>query len=111
MGGSDAQAFMAQLSDDSEKDLALPQCQPDAEVAILYRQAIELIRGEFSERDWQAFDLVVLREQSPRETAEMLQVSVNTVYLAKSRILRRLREEFAEAIGEPRFPGASVAEP
>ena len=71
------------------------------EVAILYQQAMELIRNEFSERDWQAFRLVVLDERRPKEAAAILRVSANTVYLVKSRILRRLREEFEEVIGQP----------
>jgi hypothetical protein len=43
--------------------------------------------------------------QSAADVAQQLGTSVNTVYLAKSRILRRLREEFAGLVTvEPEFP-------
>jgi len=45
-----------------------------------------------------AFRRVVMEEADVKEVAQELEVSVNVVYLARSRILRRLREEFADLI-------------
>jgi RNA polymerase sigma-70 factor (ECF subfamily) len=66
--------------------------------AILYKQAVELIRAEFSERDWQAFRGVVIEDKSTAEVAASLGVAPNVIYLAKSRVLRRLKEEFTGLI-------------
>jgi RNA polymerase sigma-70 factor (ECF subfamily) len=68
------------------------------EVGILYRRALELLRREFEERSWQAFWRVVIDGQKPRDVAADLRMTANAVYLAKGRVLARLREEFAGAI-------------
>jgi RNA polymerase sigma-70 factor, ECF subfamily len=65
---------------------------------ILYRQAIELIAKDFQENSRQAFWRVVIDGQSPAEVAAALGLSVNAVYLAKGRVLARLREEFIGVI-------------
>ncbi len=98
-GGSDARKLLEQL-------VAEPNGQDDAawreaDDALLCRKAIELIRGEFSPRDWTAFYLLVVEEKSPAEIAAELNVSVNVVYLAKSRLLSRFRQEFGELIPRP----------
>jgi RNA polymerase sigma-70 factor (ECF subfamily) len=65
---------------------------------ILFRRAVELIQSEFSNRDWQAFAAVVLHGRKPADVAAELKVNTSLIYLIKSRVLRRLREEFAELI-------------
>lgn len=67
------------------------------EAALLYRKALELIRGEFSARDWEACQ-GLMNGLAARDVAASLGVTTNVVYLAKSRILRRLREEFANLL-------------
>jgi RNA polymerase sigma-70 factor (ECF subfamily) len=54
---------------------------------------LELVRGEFEARTWEAFRLVTLEGLGTREAAENLHLSPNAVRLAKSRILSRLRQE------------------
>lgn len=81
-----------------------PQSQlPDAdaegdgkETRFLCRRALALIRSEFEDKSWQAFEAVVMNDQKPADVAAALHMSVNAVYLARSRILKRLREEFAD---------------
>jgi RNA polymerase sigma-70 factor (ECF subfamily) len=68
------------------------------ETQILYRRALDLIRRDFEERSWQAFWRVVIEGQKPRDVAVELGMTANAVYLAKGRVLARLREEFAGAI-------------
>jgi RNA polymerase sigma-70 factor, ECF subfamily len=62
------------------------------EMGGLYRRALDSIRPEFQETSWQAFWLVTIEDQSATEVAQELGISRNAVYVAKSRILRRLRE-------------------
>jgi RNA polymerase sigma-70 factor (ECF subfamily) len=69
------------------------------QVTALYQRALELVRGQFEERTWQAFWKVAMQDRSPAEVAAELGMSPNTVRQAKSRILRRLKEELGELIG------------
>jgi RNA polymerase sigma-70 factor (ECF subfamily) len=54
---------------------------------------LELIQGEFEERTWQAFWRVTAEGQAAKDVAQDLGVTASAVRLAKSRVLRRLREE------------------
>jgi RNA polymerase sigma-70 factor (ECF subfamily) len=62
----------------------------------LGRRALDLVRGEFTEVSWQAFWRVTVLEQSPADVAADLGISRNAVYIARSRILGRLRELLGE---------------
>jgi RNA polymerase sigma-70 factor (ECF subfamily) len=96
VGGTDAQRHLlavAQPDEGSESDVA---GGPGA-TADLYRRALQLIRAEFEERSWDAFRRLVLEGQLPAEVAADLGMTRGAVYVAKSRILRRLREVLGEA--------------
>jgi RNA polymerase sigma-70 factor (ECF subfamily) len=67
---------------------------PLDEESLVVREAIELLRHEYEERTWRAFWQTVVEGRSPRDVAGDLRMSLNAVYLARSRILRRLRVEF-----------------
>jgi RNA polymerase sigma-70 factor (ECF subfamily) len=92
VGGSAAMKLLAELPSEDGS----PMDSEDRK--ILYRQAVELIRSEFSERDWLAFQAVVMDDKSPAVVASSLGVTTNVVYLARSRVLGRLRAEFAGLI-------------
>jgi RNA polymerase sigma-70 factor (ECF subfamily) len=74
------------------------------EDTLVFSRALELIRQEFEGTNWQAFWRVTVEGERPADVAEALGVTVNIVYLAKSRILRRLREEFADLLEPPSLP-------
>jgi RNA polymerase sigma-70 factor (ECF subfamily) len=74
--------------------------EPPAETAGVYRRALALIQSEFEEKTWQAFWRVVCENRRPADVAQELQLSLNAVYLAKSRILRALRETLGDATEE-----------
>ncbi len=59
----------------------------------LVRRAMRLIQNDFGSTTWQACWQYVALDRKPADVAEALGISVNSVYLAKSRVLRRLREE------------------
>jgi RNA polymerase sigma-70 factor (ECF subfamily) len=61
----------------------------------LVRSSLELMRAEFPETTWQAFWRYVALGEAPAEVAGDLGVSVDLVYQAKTRVLRRLRQAFA----------------
>lgn len=62
----------------------------------LHQRALELVRGEFEDRTWQAFWRVVVQGRDPADVAGELGLSRNAVYIARSRVLRRLREALGE---------------
>jgi RNA polymerase sigma-70 factor (ECF subfamily) len=74
---------------------------PD-EVSLLeeqeYRQALvgralQLMQAEFQPATWKACWELVVNDRPAAEVAVELGLSVNAVYLAKGRVLRRLREQ------------------
>jgi RNA polymerase sigma-70 factor (ECF subfamily) len=59
----------------------------------LVARALELMQAEFQPATWKACWELVVRERSGAEVAAELGMSVNAVYLARSRVLRRLRRQ------------------
>jgi RNA polymerase sigma-70 factor (ECF subfamily) len=79
----------------------LPDPDPEtdgAEATLLYHRAITLVRDDFEEKTWLAFRTVVMDGRTPEDAACALDMTVNAVYLAKSHVLKRLREEFGDLI-------------
>ena len=63
--------------------------------AYLVARVLELIQREFQPTTWQAVWEFVVAGRPAAEVAQMLGISENAVYLAKGRVLRRLRQELA----------------
>jgi RNA polymerase sigma-70 factor (ECF subfamily) len=61
--------------------------------AFVLARLTELIEPEFAPQSWQAFVGTVLQGRPTAEVARELGMKVNTVLQAKSRVLRRLRQE------------------
>jgi RNA polymerase sigma-70 factor (ECF subfamily) len=59
----------------------------------LVGRALSLMQAEFQPATWRACWEFVVRERPAADVAAELGLSVNAVYLAKSRVLRRLREQ------------------
>jgi len=57
----------------------------------LTSRALEIMQAEFEPATWKAFWEVVVSERPAAEVSVELGMSVNAVYLARSRVLRRLR--------------------
>jgi len=64
------------------------------------RLAMRRLGGEFSEKDRMAFSEYALMDRSGAETAKMLGLSVDQVYQAKSRILKRLGQLIMEQVDD-----------
>jgi RNA polymerase sigma-70 factor (ECF subfamily) len=62
----------------------------------LFSRALALIGGEFEPRTWQAFWETAVEGRAPGDVALDLGMSPGAVRVAKSRVLRRLREELGE---------------
>ena len=76
-----------------------PEEQREEIRGVVYRRALELIRSEFRERSWKAFWGTAVEGRATADVAADLEMTQMAVRKAKSRVLRRLREEF-EGLGE-----------
>lgn len=66
----------------------------------LFKQASTDVKGEFRANTWEAFWKTAVDGQSSEEVAKALKMSVGAVYVAKSRVMSRLRERVTELQGE-----------
>ena len=99
-GGTTAQQQLDQVAQPSAPE-DLPTVAADSQP--LYRRALDLIQSHFEERTWRAFWGLAVEGRPGKEVAADLGLSVGAVYIAKTRVLKRLREEFADLLepGEP----------
>lgn len=89
-GGTGAQAVLHQVPAAGDPPDIGEESEADDS---LWHRALELVRAEFTDRTWQAFWLAGVERRVPAHVALDLGISVAAVYQAKSRVLRRLREE------------------
>ncbi|MHC4180290.1 MAG: RNA polymerase sigma factor [Planctomycetota bacterium] len=94
-GGTDAQQQLLEIAALSE--LSQPSSRGHGD-GSLSRRALDLVRAEFENRTWEAFWRTAVDGQCPADVAEDLGMSVNAVYKAKSRVLRRLRRELGDLL-------------
>lgn len=66
----------------------------------IFATACERVQGDFESFSWQAFWHVCVDGQKAGVVAKHLGLTVGEVYIAKSRILARLREEVAALVDE-----------
>lgn len=66
------------------------------EARIVYWRALAVIRGTVEERTWQAFWSVTVEGRAAADVAAELGMSSSGVYRAKSHVLGRLRNAFAD---------------
>jgi RNA polymerase sigma-70 factor (ECF subfamily) len=62
--------------------------------------AAEQVRPQVKPATWQAFWMTAVEGRSGEETALALGMTVAAVYLAKSRVMARLKEQIREALGD-----------
>ena len=64
----------------------------------LGQKALLLMQAEFEPNTWKACWENVVEGRSVQEISDRLGISTNSVYLAKSRVLRKLREELSDLL-------------
>jgi|SRR5579884_353657 len=89
-GDSDFAGMLDQLQD---PDSGLSHLWDQEHDQHIVRRLLAMIEPQFSQSTWQAFRRVVLDGARPDTVAAELGLSVNAVFIAKSRVLGRLREE------------------
>jgi len=93
-GGTEAQRRLSALPADSSIETDDPM--DERAERGLFRDALDLIRSEFETRTWQAFWLTTVEGLAAKDVGAELEMSPGAVRVAKSRVLRRLREELGE---------------
>lgn len=92
-GGTSVQEFLQeQPGNDS---------QAEAQIELEYRRelylrAARIVRNDVEPDTWRAFELTVIEQRSIDEAAVELEKPVGTIYAARSRIMRRLRQAVQE---------------
>jgi RNA polymerase sigma-70 factor (ECF subfamily) len=94
VGGSRAWQNLESVAD----PIAVVEEDEQAEVDQLHRRAVEQVRGEFQERTWQAFWMTAIEGWTPADLAAELGMTPTAIRQAKSRVLRRLKQEMGELI-------------
>lgn len=95
IGGTDAYSRLLQMSEEpprSDSDIG------KSEASGVRRRAMELMKTDFETQTWQAFWRTTINGEEPAVVAQDLGISKWTVYKARSRVLQRLRDEFAELL-------------
>jgi len=62
---------------------------------VVFKRLLEIVKPDFQATTWSAFERFVLDDVPAIQVALELGITENAIYLAKSRVLSRLREESA----------------
>jgi RNA polymerase sigma factor (sigma-70 family) len=87
-GDTGVRAILEQVPDQDEQDDE--QWDTDYQHRLFHWVA-EKIRDEFQDATWRAFWNTAVKGQAAKQVAENLSMSVGAVYIAKSRVLARLK--------------------
>lgn len=87
-GGTEAYLRLQQLPDQPPGSAAARDV-----VGPIARRALRLIQVDFAEKTWRAFWQTTVDGRAPADVAADLGMTMAGVYQAKSRVLRRLRQE------------------
>jgi RNA polymerase sigma-70 factor (ECF subfamily) len=94
-GGTDFGQFLDQLAD---SDSRLSRLWDEEHDRYITQKLLEAIRPGFEAKTWRAFQRIALEGAKPDDVAAELGISVNAVFIAKSRVLARLRQEGKDLI-------------
>ena len=89
VGGSDIQELMAEqpaATSEVEQELAVEYMREQ------YLRAAMSVQSDVNAETWRAFELTVIDGESCETAAKIIGKSVGTVYAARSRVMRRLRD-------------------
>lgn len=89
-GGSEMDVRIAELDDPASQVTLLWNQEHDQHVL---RELLAIVEPQFKPATWTAFRKTALEGVKPTVVAEELEISVNAVFIAKSRVLSRLRQE------------------
>jgi len=89
-GGSNIHDLLTkqpEIAPDVEQELALEYMREQ------YLRAAVIVQTDVNTETWRAFELSLIDGKSCDEVAELIGKSIGTVYAARSRVMRRLRDQ------------------
>lgn len=89
IGGSDFLKQLDDLEDGSSRVSAIFDREHDQHVMS---RLLAMIKPQFADQTWTMFHRVAVEGASPEDVAREAGLSINSVYTAKSRVLKALRE-------------------
>jgi RNA polymerase sigma-70 factor (ECF subfamily) len=95
-GGSDLARRLEELASPASELSRLWDHEHDTHVA---RQALRVVQADFAPATWQAFRRQVVDGLPAAQAAVEAGITLNAALLAKSRVLKRLRQEVAGLLG------------
>lgn len=94
-GGEPGRDLLAELADPNSEICQEWDREHDR---CLFERACLIVKADFTAQTWEIFSRYALAGERATEVAQSLHVTEATVFLAKSRVLKRLREEIAGLI-------------
>jgi RNA polymerase sigma-70 factor (ECF subfamily) len=97
IGGTDVQELLneqPEVDPDIEQDFALEFLREK------YHRAAATVQTDVSAQTWRAFELSVVEGMPCCEVAELLGMTIGTIYAARSRVMRRLRDQVERLEGD-----------
>lgn len=91
IGNSETQSLIEEMSDPSALD-ALNRVIDDGHEAELLKEAVSRVSLRVKPTTWKAYEMVAVEGHSAKAVATMLDMTVSEVYVAKSRVIKMLRE-------------------
>lgn len=91
VGGTDAMKRLEQHAESLDSTIC-----PETAADPILRQTLEGVRGEFEASTWNAFWMAAVEGRPAFDIAEATGLSIASVYQAKSRVLKRLRQRLGE---------------
>ena len=89
-GGSNIQDLLSkhpEIAPDVDQELGLEYMREQ------YLRAAVIVQTDVDTETWRAFELSLIEGRSCDEVAELIGKSIGTVYAARSRVMRRLRDQ------------------
>lgn len=90
-----ASSKLVAIQNDVVVDSELEKQIDDEHRREVYRQAAEIVQRQVQPATWDAFRRSTLLDQSAEEVSEQTGLTVGSVYVARSRVLSKLRETVA----------------
>jgi RNA polymerase sigma-70 factor, ECF subfamily len=91
MGGTAAWAMIQGVPEPNLEETA-------DDITALYTRAADAVKGDFNSQSWEAFWKTTVEGLPAVDVAELLKMTPAAVRMAKSRVLRRIREELGEVV-------------
>jgi RNA polymerase sigma-70 factor (ECF subfamily) len=91
--GSGDSGAQQRLEEQPDRELDLAAAWDEEYERRLSQRAMERVRGEFQPGTWQAFWMTAVEGRGAKDVGAALKLSPGAVYVAKSRVLARLKEE------------------